>query len=180
MCCSRPTTWDFGRRSRHSSLRPTPVSGCGSAQTHVPIMVGGNGNGVLKIAARHADIVGLTGFSAGTGRHRTNLTHFTWDGLADRVARLRATGGERADSLELSVLVQWVETTDRRAARAAELAQRYGQPIELVLDSPFVMVGSVGELTNQLHRLRDQAGVTYVTVLEPCADALVPAIERLR
>lgn len=38
-----------------------------TVQQPVPVMVGGNGDRVLRVAARHADIVGVLGLAAGTG-----------------------------------------------------------------------------------------------------------------
>src|SRR5438105_2109732 len=47
----------------------------------VPLLIGGNGRGVLRCAARLADIVGFTGFSQVEGAHNVNPTHFTDEGL---------------------------------------------------------------------------------------------------
>src|SRR4029453_16928639 len=94
-----------------------------SSREHIPFMVGGNGDRVLALAAAEADIVGLTGFTSGTGRTHTDLSHFTWTGLADRIAPVRHHAGDRFGALELSVLVQLVEVTDDRRAGAEAFAQ---------------------------------------------------------
>jgi probable F420-dependent oxidoreductase len=151
-----------------------------TAQDRVPIMIGGNGDRLLQIAAAQADIVGLVGFRSGTGQVHSDLSHFRWDGLADRVALVRRHAGERADDLELSVLVQAVKVTDQRAEDAARIADAFEQPLALVLDSPFLMVGSADELADQVRRLRDDLGVTYVTAFEPAGGDLAQIIERLR
>ncbi|HSK96089.1 MAG TPA: LLM class flavin-dependent oxidoreductase, partial [Euzebyales bacterium] len=52
-----------------------------SAQQPLPLLVGGNGDGVLRTAARQADGVGFVGFTAGTGQTHTSLSHWSWDGL---------------------------------------------------------------------------------------------------
>ncbi len=82
--------------------------GFAAAQGHVPIMVGGNGDRVLDIAARRADIVGLNGITSGSGQVHTGLSHFSWDGLADRIAHVRTCAPERFANLTLSILVQAV------------------------------------------------------------------------
>jgi alkanesulfonate monooxygenase SsuD/methylene tetrahydromethanopterin reductase-like flavin-dependent oxidoreductase (luciferase family) len=139
----------------------------------VPVMIGGNGDRLLSLAAREADIVSLVGFTAGTGRTHNDLSHFTWDGLAERIGHVRAQAGDRFDAVELSILVQHVEVTpDRRAA-----AERWAGGVldaGILLDSPFVLLGTPGDLADQVSRLA-QAGVTYLTTFEPCAEALATA-----
>jgi probable F420-dependent oxidoreductase len=155
-------------------------TGLTTTQSPVPVMIGGNGDRVLGLAARCADTVGLVGFTARAGQPHPALTHFGWDGLADRIGHVRAAAPGRFDDLEISVLVQAVVLTDDRAGVADMLGKSFGQPPDVVLDSPFVMVGSAEEVADHVRRLRHDHGVGYITVFEPFADALAPVIERLR
>jgi probable F420-dependent oxidoreductase len=152
--------------------------GFAAAQSPVPIMVGGNGDRVLRLAAEEADIVGLTGFTSGTGRTHTDLSHFTWAGLADRIDHVRRHAGDRFAGLELSVLVQLIQVTDDRRAAAEAFAQGQVDP-ELLLDSPFVLVGTAAHLADQLDRLRE-VGVGYVTTFEAGAEALAAGVAARR
>jgi probable F420-dependent oxidoreductase len=154
--------------------------GFAATQNPVPVMVGGNGDRVLRLAAEQADIVGLTGFTAGTGRVHTNLSHFTWDGLADRVDHVRRHAGERFGVLELSALVQAARVTDDRRQAATDFAEGVIDDVGPLLDSPFVLLGTPDELAGQLRRLRDEMGVTYVTTFEHSAEALATAAAPLR
>ncbi|HET9608004.1 MAG TPA: TIGR03621 family F420-dependent LLM class oxidoreductase [Acidimicrobiales bacterium] len=154
--------------------------GFAAAQQPVPLMVGGNGDRVLRLAAEHADIVGLVGFTAGTGRVHTDLSHFTWDGLADRVDHVRRHAGERFARLELSVLVQAVVVTGDRRRAAVDFSQGLIDDVGPLLDSPFLLLGTEAELTGQLRRLRDEAGVTYVTTFERSSEPLALAAAPLR
>lgn len=164
--------------------RPLPMVSCDldlpRAQPTVPIMVGGNGDRVLRIAATQADIVGLVGFTAGTGRYHTDLSHFTWDGLAERIDHVRHAAGARFDALELSVLAQRVAVTDDREAAIAEFIDDAPIPAEVVADSPFALIGTVDHVAEQLARLRDEHGVTYVTTFESSTTALADAMMRVR
>lgn len=154
--------------------------GFAAAQPRVPVMIGGNGDRVLRLAAQQADIVGLTGFTSGTGRTHTDLSHFTWEGLADRIDHVRRHAGERFPDLELSVLVQAVVRSDDRRAAAVEFAQGVIDDVGVLLDSPFLLLGTDTERTAQVARLRDEMGVSYVTTFEPGAEALAAAVAPLR
>jgi probable F420-dependent oxidoreductase len=162
----------------HVTLRQAAV-GVTAAQPRIPLLVGGNGDGVLAIAAALADTVGLVGFTAGTGRRHTNLSHFTWAGLDERIAHVRRAAGSRAGALELNVLVQMVRVGDR-GALADEVGAAFHQPAERIVDSPFVMLGDADAMVDHVERLR-AAGVTYVVAFaERGAADLAPVIDRLR
>lgn len=155
------------------------ATGVPTTQGRVPLMVGGNGDRVLRVAARHADIVGITGFTAGTGPKDNTLTHFGWDGLADRVARVGREAGGRTEELELSLLVQAVELTGDRRSKAEEMAVDFERPADVLLASPFVMVGSLAELADHVRRLVADHGVTYLTVPERAGEAFSRVIEQV-
>ena len=162
----------------HVTLHQAAV-GLAAAQERIPLLVGGNGDDVLALAATEADIVGLVGFTSGTARRHTDLSHFTWAGLEERIAHVRRSAGARFDALELNVLVQMVRVGDRRAV-AEEVAAVFEQPAALILDSPFVMVGDTAAMVEHLEGLR-AAGVTYVVAFhERGAPDLVKAIEQVR
>ncbi len=144
----------------------------------VPILVGGNGDRVLATAARLADAVGFTGFRSGTGQTHSDLSHFTWGGLAERIEHVRRAAGDRFADLELHVLVQQVSTGDRRLVAEATAALIH-QPVELLLDSPFVMFGSVDDHVEHCERL-SELGISRLTAFDGRgADELAPAIARL-
>jgi probable F420-dependent oxidoreductase len=150
----------------------------GLEHPRVPLLVGGNGDRVLALGAREADAVGLTGFTSGTGQTHSDLSHFTWDGLAERIAHVRAAAPDRSDVLELQVLVQYVATGDR-VRSAEEASGPFRQPPELLLDSPFVMLGSVDDHAEHCARLQE-LGVSRLTAFDGRgADLLAPVIARL-
>jgi probable F420-dependent oxidoreductase len=160
--------------------------GLAGAATELPptepaLLVGGNGDRVLDLAGRRADMVGITGFTSGTGRVHTNLTHWGWDGLDDRLGRARAAGrsvGRSAGrTVVADILVQRAAVTDDPRAALADFLD-LGLP-ETMLDSPFLLVGTEDELVAKLRRLED-AGVNGVTVFARDADAMGPVIARYR
>ena len=140
------------------------------------LMIGGNGDRVLALAGQHADIAGLTGFTSGNQNVHTDLTHFRWAGLADRIARVRAAAkAAERPCPAISVLVQSVIATDDRASLAT--ARPGGHDPAMLLDSPFMMWGTHTELAEHLEQLA-KAGVDDVTTFAPDAETLLRAAGR--
>jgi probable F420-dependent oxidoreductase len=133
----------------------------------VPLLVGGNGTRVLKLAGRVADIAGLAGFSHNRDATKVELTHFDAVGLENRIAVVREAAGDRFDAIELNALIQFVVATDDRAASAAELAAAFGgiSP-DFVLDSPFVLLGTHEQMAEALVERQRRFGVSYWTVFD--------------
>ncbi len=151
----------------------------------VPLLIGGNGTRLLRLAARQADIVGFTGFSPTVDGSGVRLERFTSRGLEQRVALVREAAGERFDSLELNALLQRVQvTTDRRAAAQA-MAGRVGVEVHDILDSPFILLGTHDQMAEQLIERRERFGISYWVTFgerpgsEQTLDTLAPVIERL-
>lgn len=146
------------------------------ADRPVPLLIGGNGDRLLRLAAEHADIVGFTGF--GPDHDGVNVrSHFSRSGLADRVEFVRGRSGDR--EIELNVLVQQLVITDDREFLARTYAQRQGVSMLETLTNPFLVYGSVEECCLQLTRLRDDLGVTYVTVFDNSAEAAAEVMAAL-
>ncbi len=150
--------------------------GFAAAQDHVPLMVGGNGDRVLEIAARRADIVGLNGITSGSGSIHTDLSHFSWAGLAERIDHVRRCAPARFDDLRLSILVQAVVVTDDRVATAEKMASTRAQEPSTYLDSPFMLLGTDTGIRDDLARLAE-LGVDDVTTFGPNATALASAFD---
>jgi probable F420-dependent oxidoreductase len=152
----------------------------GLAPAAPPLLVGGNGDRVLRLAGDQADAVGLTGFTSGTGQVHTDLSHWSWDGLAERLAHVRAAAGASAEPdrrLEADVLVQRVAVTDDPAEVLADFTA--AGLAEDMFDSPFLLVGAESEIVDRLHRLAG-LGVTGVTTFAAHGDALATVIPRFR
>jgi probable F420-dependent oxidoreductase len=150
----------------------------GLAPVAPPLLVGGNGDRVLAVAGREADIAGLVGFTSGTGRTHSDLSHWGWDGLADRLATVRAAAAAHGRTVAVDLLVQRARVTDDPAAALADFVEAGIDPARF--DSPFLLVGSEDELALKLARLEADYGVDGVTVFGPDAEGLAPVVSRLR
>ena len=143
--------------------------------------IGGNGPQLLTLAAREADIVGLTGITFSRGGTEPDLAGCRADAVDERVRLIKDAAGIRREQVELNALVQRVLVTDDRRHAAAELAEgRWSQlsPDE-ILESPYVLIGTVDQMVEDLKARRARWGIFNYAIHEPYLDALAPVVERL-
>lgn len=159
-----------------------PVQRRGFGGSGPPLIVGGTGKQVLRTAAETADIVGIAGARQVTGKPPGVFRLCTAAETDDLVRYTRHCAGDRADAIEWHILVQTVRVTDDRRAVAAEMADQEGATLtaEEILESPFLLFGTVHEMAAQLERNRERYGFTYYTVHAPYLDAFAPLIEHVR
>jgi probable F420-dependent oxidoreductase len=156
-------------------IHPVPVQ-----RPHPPILIGGNGRRLLTLAAREADIVGLSGITFRRGGVEPDLSAWKVASVDERLELLRKAAGARYDRLELSALVQRVVVTDDRRGAAEELARRWPQlSPEEILESPYVLLGTVDRICEDLYARRERWGISYYVAHEPAMDAFAPIVARL-
>jgi probable F420-dependent oxidoreductase len=158
------------------TIAPLPVQ-----RPHPPILIGGNGPKLLALAAREADIVGFSGltFRSG-GAVPPDVSGWRMSSVDERVRRVReAAGKQRYDRLELNALVQRVIVTDDRRAAAEDLTGLAGLTAEEILHSPYVLIGSVDQMVEDLRTRRTRWDISYYVIHEPYIDAFAPVVARL-
>jgi len=138
----------------------------------VPILVAGNGDKLLTIAAQRADIIGLTG--------GTPITADA-DPLADRIEFVRNAAPDRFDDLELNISVIGMPTDDSGVADVT-LARRFLPELsdDDIRRTPAVLTGSTSDIADTIRDYRDTYGVTYITVQQQHAEAFAKVIAELR
>jgi len=156
------------------TIHPRPIQ-----RPRPPVFIGGNAPRLLTVAAREADIVGLTGITFRRGGKEPDVSDFRASVVDERVRLVRETAGDR--SLELNALVQRVIVTDDRRKAAEELAVgRWAQLTpEEILESPYVLVGTEDRIVEDLQARRERWGISYVTTHELFMDAFAPIVARL-
>jgi probable F420-dependent oxidoreductase len=159
-----------------------PVQHHGFGGHGPPLLVGGTGDRVLRIAAQTADIVGIGGLFQIKGQPPGVFRLCTAAEADDRVHFARDCAGERADKIEWHALTQVVIVTGDRRKAAGDLAEQYRGTVtaEEILVNPFLFVGTIEEMAEQVIRNRDRYSFTYYTVHEPYMDAFAPVIDRVR
>jgi alkanesulfonate monooxygenase SsuD/methylene tetrahydromethanopterin reductase-like flavin-dependent oxidoreductase (luciferase family) len=135
-------------------------------------MIAGNGDRVLRIAARSADIIGLTGGDrAATGDE---------DPLADRIAFVRDAAGDRFDDLELNVAVTAMPVDDSgQPDLTIPRISLPGLSDEELLRHPGVLSGSTEEIADRIRGYREVYGISYVIVQMRHAEAFGKVIALL-
>ncbi|HEX2440161.1 MAG TPA: TIGR03621 family F420-dependent LLM class oxidoreductase [Methylomirabilota bacterium] len=157
------------------TLFPRPVQ-----RPRPPILVGGNGPRLLALASAEADIVGFSGITFADAGTRPELSGFRAAAVDERIERVRAAAGSRPVAPELNALIQRVVVTDDRRAAATSLAQRWtALSVEQILESPFVLLGSTGEIAEQLVARRARWGFSYFVVFDDVLEAFAPIVARL-
>ena len=166
--------------SGHNAL-PKPVQ-----RPHTPILIGGGGKRVLTFAAREADIIGLNPRNLGNDAWAdTNVGDATDDATDRKVAWIREAAGARFDAIELSIVVPFIIETDDRTGMAegiaAGLPPAGGQvaTAAAVLESPYVLLGTLDEMAATLEARRERWGISYIMFNDDSVDAAAPLVARL-
>jgi probable F420-dependent oxidoreductase len=146
----------------------------------LPLLIGGNGDRVLRLAAQHADIASFAGAVLAPGSSRGTLQLIDAEALDERVAFFAAAAGPRAAEVERNILVQTVVVTDDR--RAAAQAMRRHLPYltsDQILGVPTLLIGTQDEIAATLRDRRERYGISYVSVQERDMAAFAPVIRLL-
>jgi probable F420-dependent oxidoreductase len=143
-----------------------------------PLLIGGGGPRILRLAGREADIVGLVPRSRADGAG-LDLADLSSVAFADKVRWVREGAGARFDALELNTLIQVVALTDDRSAAAATIARGFSLSAETVLDSPYTLIGNAAQIEQELIERRERFGLSYVVVFERDMELFAPIAQRL-
>ncbi|MFI1727716.1 LLM class F420-dependent oxidoreductase [Streptomyces acidicola] len=169
----RRTIEELDRLLGSDEFRPRPVQRPG-----VPLLVGANGDRMLRLTAEHADIAAFTGARSLPGGM---LQPITAEELDERVALYQELAAVRKEPAELNLLLQVVVVTDDRSAAVQEWLPRIPDLTEeQVLQLPIVLVGTLREIAGQVRAQRERYGISYLTVLEPNMEVFAPVIDALR
>ncbi len=158
-------------------IAPLPVQ-----NPHPPILIGGNGPRLLVLAAREADIVGFSGITfRDRGASSPDVSAWRAAAVDERVRLVREAAGEdRFGRIELNALVQRVIVTEDRHAAAVELARRWPQlSADDILQTPYLLVGTVEQMVEDLEARRQRWGISYYAIHEPYLDDFAPVVAQL-
>ncbi|WP_416972881.1 LLM class F420-dependent oxidoreductase [Streptomyces sp. 4F14] len=147
----------------------------------VPLLIGGNGDRMLRLAAEHADVVAFAGARVVEGSATGQITPLSPEELDERVAKYEELASGREEPAERNLLVQQVVVTDDPEGVVQPLLERIpGLTAEQALALPILMIGSREEIAAKVRALRERYGFTYFTVLEAFMEAFGPVLAELQ
>ncbi|KZM68281.1 LLM class F420-dependent oxidoreductase [Nocardia terpenica] len=176
-----------GRHYRVRGIKGTPRPRQGPRP---PLATGGGGPKMLRLAAKHADIISVVPV---TTRHGKGLlSGITLDKTIEKVNLIKEAAGDRFADIELNWTITAVMITDDRE-RTAEMAlsaiEKGLHPdlevdvrlsVEDILTSPYVAIGTFDEIAAQIRNVRQLTSMSYVGVFPTQMDAFAPVIPLLR
>lgn len=160
--------YEIGR----ARLAPTPI------QRPIPVMVGGGGPRMLRIAAREADIVNFVPQFNASGRPMAS--HLTEAALVEKVAVVREAAGPRFERMELSLFLGLAGMVGGGGSGPVSSAGSAVMAAFLKLrPSPFVLYGTRTGLRELLERRRDRLGISAYGIPGSAMEAMAPLVEDL-
>jgi probable F420-dependent oxidoreductase len=128
------------------------------------LLIGAGGSRMLRIAARHADIVGLLPAPIQGADDDDDPLDRLPSALETKLAVLRSAAGDRFGQLELSAFGVFSITARRRSATEELIARRGwgGIDAEDVWQMPAIFIGSMAQIREDLQARRERFGLTYL------------------
>lgn len=143
---------------------PKPVQ-----QPHPPILLGGGGKGLLRVAAKHADVINIIAPVGAPGYISTaEIARLTDAAFRERVRFVREEAqrhGRDGNAIRVSNVAFTVMVTDSPAATAnmcEMLAGFFGVPPAAVPQAPLGLVGTPDELIAEIRRRQREWDVSQL------------------
>lgn len=172
------TLLDTGHADLDGSHHTLAIADLGirPASEHVPLLLGGHGRRVVGVAARHADVFQFTGLTHGADG-TPGPGGFPPEEVERRHRWLVEGAADRVDDIELSALVQMTHVGDGADAVIDVAAQRSGLAADLLDQTPFLLLGSLEQVVDQVGRMREQYGISHWVVRD--SEGFAPVVEAL-
>jgi probable F420-dependent oxidoreductase len=156
-------------RLKDAILWPKPVS-----KPHPPILLGGGGKGLLRVAAKHADVVNIISDAGKPGYIKlANIAKLTNDSFRAKVQFLRDEAkrhGRDPRAIQISnVIFSTVLTGSPAETRsvAEGMAPMFNSTAEGMLQSPMALIGTPEECLKELRRRRHEWDLSQVIFAFP-------------
>lgn len=144
-----------------------------------PILIGGGGPRVLKLAAQLADIVGINpSMKDGTVNAET-ITHMTADAVSEKIKIVENAAGTRMQNIELNIRTFLVNICDSADEAINGTANMFKVAPEMIANSPFALMGPPAKIAEDLLARRERWGLSYIIVGGEDVNSFAPVIKIL-
>lgn len=146
-----------------------------------PILIGAGKRRMLTLAGQYADIVGFLTTSVASGALEDDPTERLAESVEQKIAWVRAGAGARFDQIELSLIPSVIITDDRQGRTEQLISERGWRGItpEQVRAMPAVLIGTVGQIVEELVARRERYGFSYYVVADAQLNAFAPIVAAL-
>jgi alkanesulfonate monooxygenase SsuD/methylene tetrahydromethanopterin reductase-like flavin-dependent oxidoreductase (luciferase family) len=156
----------------HASVGVEPVQ-----KPRPPLAIGGGGPRMLKLAAREAEIVGLTpGFDT---HGRVHVRQASETATAEKIAIIREAAGSRFSNLELNMWLGDAGLVGSGNSLLGSVAAAARWAPTTLYGSPYVLYGTLSSTREQLLRRRDKLGLSYYTIPSRAMESMAPLVQAL-
>ena len=145
------------------------------------LLVGAGGPRMLRLAARHADVVGVLPAPIKNSQDGEDPADRSPAAFDAKLAVLREAAGDRFPDLEINAFGTFV-ITDTRKASTEELIRRRGWTgldAETVWEMPTMFIGSPAQIRDDLLARRARFGLSYLVAAESALPALTKIVSVL-
>ena len=170
---------EFSFEGKHYTIKGLEGSPLPVQKPHPRFLLGGGGRKMLSLAAREADIVHVN-YNLNEGRINPKLVQTGMAEATDeKLGWIREAARDRFDAIELGFTVFFANVTEDRESLAEALAPSMGFEPRNVLEMPHFLIGTLGQIEEDLRARRDRYGFSDVIVPGEAAEDLAPVVERL-
>ena len=148
-------------------------------QPHPKIVIGGGGKRVLSLAAREANIVGVTANARSGEMGAEAAATAKAEFFKQRLQWIKDAAGDRFDDIEIQSLTFIMQVTDDRQSVFENIAPLFGFTVEEAADVPLALVGTIDQICETLEQRREEYGTSYITVQDAAIHDFAPVVERL-
>jgi probable F420-dependent oxidoreductase len=143
-------------------------------QQPIPLLIGGGGPRMTRIAVQRADIIALVPQSLPGGG--LDVAQFAPEAMDRKIALLDAASakaGRMDGGPEKNILI-----TDMYNS-LSEIVETTWVPTELVESSPWALVGETDVMVEALHERRERWGISYYVCFDRDLDRFIPVVRAL-
>lgn len=163
------------RDGRYLTLHGALLDGLPAGE-QVRLAVGGGHPLILRTAARHADVVGLSGLGRTLSDGHNHEARWSRHDLDRQLQIVQQEAQQVGRRPLIEALVQSVTVTVDRADSVREISSRIpGVSVADIARTPFLLIGSYEEMAEQMLTQAEELGITSYVVREQA----VPDIERV-